>query len=467
MKHRQILVFAVVLLGILLRTHQISYNFDGDELFSVQAASGSFSQLLAMSVQDRTHPPLHLFVLYCWIKVWGSSETSTRLLSVVASLFFLLLVTSIARRWMKDWPALFVLTLSAVSPFFVYFGQQARPYSFIALFSSLTVVLFLKAHEDPSRKTWEVAYGFACAALMYSQYVGALLLMPQFAFTIFSKSPRRRGLLVWGMAGMFAILPWVLMLGRDLVPGQGKLETNIGWIPRPTLFSLFSYYVWLFGWLPLHGSTRILLLLSIVGLSSLALRYKSIDRRVFFFILTLALLQPLVLFVFSVFGPLSVWATRQVIGSAVFLFCLLGLALGLHRRPIGIALGVVLIGWCGLGLQDAFPEHSKPPWRSVASLVDAKCAGCDVVGAEKWISYPLGHYAKTTVDDFPGYGSRVGQADRVMFLCRPARCETFRSFSPFYKTTGQNRITWSLVSSSETEMVDVYFLEKTQAIHNP
>jgi len=467
MKHRQILAFAVILLGIVLRAHQISYNFDGDELFSVQAASGSFSHLITVSLQDRTHPPLHLFMLYCWIKVCGNSETSARLLSVVASLFFLLLVSAIVRRWMKEWPALFVLTLCAVSPFFVYYGQQARPYSFIALFSSLTVFLFLKAHEEPSRNSWDVAYGFACAALMYSQYVGALLLMPQFAITVFSKSPRRRGLLAWGIVGMFAILPWVLMLGRNLVPGQGKLEMNIGWIPRPTLFSFFSYYVSLFGWLPLQGSARILLLLSIVGLSSLALKYKSIDRKAFFFILSSAALQPLVLFVFSVFGPLSVWATRQVIGSAVFLFCLLGLALGMHRRPIGIALGVVLIGWCGWGLQDAFPKHSKPPWRSVASLVDAKCGECNVVGAEKWISYPLGHYAKKTVDDFPGYGSRVGQADRVLFLCRPARCETLSNLSPLYKVTGQNRITWSLQPPSDTEMIDIYFLEKTSAIRKP
>lgn len=462
MKYQKVLVFAAILVGMLLRTHNISYNFDGDELFSVQAAGGSFSHLTAVSLQDRTHPPLHLFLLFFWMKAWGNSEASARTLSVLASLFFLLIVYEIARRWMKEWPALLVVALCSVSPFFVYFGQQARPYAFIALFASLTVFLLLKCREEPARRTWEIAYGASCAALMYTQYIGALLLLPQFAVFAFPKSSRRTRILVCGLVGMLSILLWIFVLGRNLLPAQGKLQENIGWIPRPSLFSLVDLYVSLFGWLPMEGSTRVLLLLSLLSLASIALKYRSIDRATLFLLLSLAILQPLVLFLFSVFGPISIWATRQVIGSAIFTICLLPLALGLHRRIVGLALGIVLIGWCALSVPQAFPEHSKPPWRSIASLVDEKCQGCDLVGAEKWISLPLSHYSQTTIHDFPDYGNRVGQARRIVFLCRPARCEMLKSYSPLYDTVEHKRITWSWLTSSDTEVVDAYVFERAQ-----
>ncbi len=458
MKHRQLFVFGAILVGILLRTYHIGYNFDGDELFSAQAAGGSFSHLVDVSLQDRVHPPLHLFLLFFWMKAWGSSEASARLLSVLASFFFLLIVYWIAHRWMKEWPAFVVVAVCSVSPFFVYFGQQARPYSFIALFASLTVFLLLKCQEEPSRRIWEIAYGFACSALMYSQYVGALLILPQLTTFAFPRSSRRKGLLIYGFIGILSILPWVLALGRNLLPGE--LQGNIGWISRPSLLSLVSFYVSLFGWLPMEGSARILLLLTVLSLSSIVLKYKSLDRSTFLLLGALAVLQPLALFLFSVFGPISVWATRQVIGSAVFTICLLGLALGLHRRIVGFVFGAALIGWCVFGVPQAFPEHSKPPWSSIASSVDGKCGRCDVVGAEKWISLPLSHYARSRILDFPDYSNRLGRADRVLFLCRPARCEMLKGFSPLYKTIEQERITWSLLPSTSTEMVDFYVFER-------
>jgi 4-amino-4-deoxy-L-arabinose transferase-like glycosyltransferase len=460
-------VFAAIFSGILLRLHHIGYNFDGDELFSVQAASNSFSQLVAVSLQDRTHPPLHLILLFFWMKAFGTSEVSARLLSVVASLFFLILVYRIAGRWMKEWPTVFVVAICSASPFFVYFGQQARPYSFIALFSSLTVFLFLKAKEEPSKRSWGITYGCACAALMYSQYVGALLLFPQFVLSAFSKSFKQRGMLLSGVIGMFSISPWILILGRNLLPGHGKLQENIGWIPRPSFFTLISYQVSLFGWLPAQRTGRILLVLCLVVLSSLVFRYRSVEKTTLLFVGTSALLQPFVLFVFSVFGPISIWATRQVIGSALFLICLFGIAVGLHHRFASGALAVVLVGWCVVALPDAFPEHSKPPWRSIADLVDRKCNTCDVVGAEKWVSFPLGYYAKRAIQDFPDYDSRVGQTERVLFLCRPVRCEALNSFLPRYKEAERNRISWSLQSPSSTEVIDIYLLEKVPAVRPP
>src|SRR5258706_15384972 len=81
---------ALIVAGIAARVHQITYNFDGDELFSTQLASRPLREVIARSLQDRPHPPLYNILLHVWIGAFGASELSVRLLSVLLSVGFLL-----------------------------------------------------------------------------------------------------------------------------------------------------------------------------------------------------------------------------------------------------------------------------------------------------------------------------------------------------------------------------------------
>ena len=84
------IVVVLLSIGVAVRTYQIDYNFDGDELFSAQLASRPFAEVISQSLEDRPHPPLHNILLHFWIGAFGASERSTRLLSVVLSAAFLL-----------------------------------------------------------------------------------------------------------------------------------------------------------------------------------------------------------------------------------------------------------------------------------------------------------------------------------------------------------------------------------------
>ena len=61
-------ILLVVAVGLAVRIHKVHYNFDGDEIFSVELASKQFSQVILGSLQDRPHPPLHNILLHLWIK---------------------------------------------------------------------------------------------------------------------------------------------------------------------------------------------------------------------------------------------------------------------------------------------------------------------------------------------------------------------------------------------------------------
>jgi mannosyltransferase len=80
-----ILLIIIIAVGLAARFHEVCYNLDGDEIFSVELASKSFGEVISRSLQDTPHPPLHNILLHLWIKVFGASEASVRALSVLFS----------------------------------------------------------------------------------------------------------------------------------------------------------------------------------------------------------------------------------------------------------------------------------------------------------------------------------------------------------------------------------------------
>lgn len=87
----QVVLIGVVLISLAVLFNEINYNLEGDEILSVKLASKQFSEVIADSLRDTPHPPLHNLLLHLWIKAFGASEVSTRSLSIVLSGAFLLL----------------------------------------------------------------------------------------------------------------------------------------------------------------------------------------------------------------------------------------------------------------------------------------------------------------------------------------------------------------------------------------
>jgi 4-amino-4-deoxy-L-arabinose transferase-like glycosyltransferase len=164
----------IILVGVAARLYQIGYNFDGDELWRFSSARGSFPEALGGALTDWPHPPLYYLLLWAWLKLTGPSEIGARLLSVIASAAFLVVLWRLTLRIAGPTAALFALFLCATSPFLVYFGQTARMYALIQLFATLSLFFLLRAFAEPGVWRWALLWGASCVALLYTQYLGAL-----------------------------------------------------------------------------------------------------------------------------------------------------------------------------------------------------------------------------------------------------------------------------------------------------
>lgn len=141
-KLRNIVLILLLLTAFALRL----YRLDHQELWGDEAHSAYVSKLplpSTVSPCTETNPPLYHLLLYFWVRLAGSSVFALRFLSLVLGLLTVPLVYRLARLGFGVLVGLLGALLCAISPFQVYYSQEARMYA-LATFST-TLSMFLLA----------------------------------------------------------------------------------------------------------------------------------------------------------------------------------------------------------------------------------------------------------------------------------------------------------------------------------
>jgi uncharacterized membrane protein len=414
-------VVVLVGIGIAGRSYQIGYNFTGDELFSARLASQPFPEVIAQSLQDPPHPPLHNILLHFWTCAFGASETSTRLLSVVCSAGFLLAAYALFRSATVPRIALGLLALLAVSPYFVNYGQQARPYALIGLLSATNMLAFVRVLQVPesSRRLW--LWVLSCVLLMYAQYLGGLLIVFEIAFALCKLRGNRWKVVLGGLGALALIGPWLIVSMSGALFQSADPLPHISWMRRPGPKNFVSFYHSAFGSIP--GITSLWLLVPLVG-AGLWYLYQVVRGRqpglTESFLITVALGIPMVVYAVSTLGPKPVFEGRQMIAGLIAFVGTLGLVASSVKKGWDVFFLVLLTAWMVVALPGAFPQTSRPPWRQAANDLNAWYGAQTVVVLESYVADPLQFYRGGHVrlwDELKDNEKRRP----FLLLCRPGR----------------------------------------------
>lgn len=167
-----LLLLAVLMWGFALRLYTLDAKpFWFDEGLSVDLALAPPDYVL--NTIDR--PPLYYMLLHGWIKIAGVSPFTFRFFSAWWATLALPLFYVLARQVLNRRAAWLTLLLAALSPFLVYYAQEARTYSLtlaLILASCWSMVKWLDDH----RLRWLLVYGLTTLACLYTHY--ALLVLP-------------------------------------------------------------------------------------------------------------------------------------------------------------------------------------------------------------------------------------------------------------------------------------------------
>lgn len=391
-------------------------------------ANQSFAKLISAAVQDRTHPPLYYILLHSWIGIFGPSEMAVRSLSIIFSGVLILVLYGLLRRFMDRGMAYGLLLLVALSPFFVYFGEEIRPYSLIALAATVNLLFFVRMLERPQSRETIGIWALSCTLLLYCEYMSMLIILFEIALGFILLRAERRVVLYSGSAGIALFFPWLIpVLVYPLLRGSYAFA-NISWIARPTFTDFCRFYVSVLGDGPgIRWQNGLLALLVFLLAAYMVYRFlsqKPFDAR-HAIILLVAFGVPLIVYEVSIRGPVSIFLSRQLIAAAIAYIVVIGLCLSVLPRTLAAAILLVLVFWAALSLPQGFPKYMNPPWRNIASLIDTHFGSQTVVTQEYWVQLPIEYYRKSGGRVLPWNQLGKLKGDRgFLFVCRPvdARC---------------------------------------------
>jgi uncharacterized membrane protein len=197
---------AVAVLAAALRWFRIdAQSLWYDEGISAFQLTRSFPDIVRAAALD-THPPGYYWTLKAWADLFGGSELGLRSLSAFWGVVCVVLTYLLGRRLFQNGLiALVGALLLAVAPLAVYYAQEVRMYT------QVTALGLLAVYGYVLRRWW--LYALAAVATLYSQYLGAALLIAANVHAVlWWRSLSRREWMWWLGANALvalAFVPWL------------------------------------------------------------------------------------------------------------------------------------------------------------------------------------------------------------------------------------------------------------------
>ena len=171
-----------VALGAALRFYNLGeHGFWYDEIATAQAIHASTLDETLRQVQGwGDHAPLTALITWL-LRGWGGGEWAVRFPYAVAGTLAIAALFALARAVLPRRAALLATLLMAVAPFAIYYSQEARPYSFLMLFTSVQMLAAYRASTRSSPLDW-LLLAVASILNLYTGYVALFPTTVAFAF---------------------------------------------------------------------------------------------------------------------------------------------------------------------------------------------------------------------------------------------------------------------------------------------
>ena len=412
--HWGLLAVAGVALG--LRGHTLTLqSLWFDEVLTAIGAQSFAWVLYAPEIFG--HPPWQYLV--GWITGGAqASEAWLRAPFVAAGVAGVIAVAYLGRRLLGATTGLVAAGLLAVSPFHVELSQLARPYAFLLLGVTLSLLALFRALDRGTAADW-VCFSCAAALALYTHYLAGTLLVIEALGTV-AWVARRRGEGGWQALVSFAAIgvllaPWAAVLMRLLGGQLGEGHASAGAIGSLVTGAVIPQF------LGAGASGAVAGALTALGLWRLRRHPEIALVVILWFTLPLVVLwaaRPAHFLAgrhLAFMLPVLVCVVAHgLVGAARFAGDVVGRVLGPRRawaREAGAALAAfgLVLTWtvpATASLDEYYRWRRGTDWRTVAAVLDQAVAPRDDVVATLGAAYPLRHYWRRSVTEIDARGLR-------------------------------------------------------------
>jgi mannosyltransferase len=221
-------LLALTVLALLLRVSGLSHGLFNDEAYSLALAQRDFGHMLELFGYEPNGTPYSI-VLWPLIRIFGTSEAWLRSPAVIAGTASVPALWWAARRFVTPSAALVAAGLLAINPMAVWYGEEARSYSFVVLAACLSLGTLSRALNRESTRWMWAGYVAAMTLLAYSEIFAAPLLLV--AQALIARRAGRDGVRLW-LRSLLAVLVCCVPLLIAASIARGRRDA-LYWLARP------------------------------------------------------------------------------------------------------------------------------------------------------------------------------------------------------------------------------------------
>lgn len=229
LKNKKTVVFLlfIVIVGFFLRVYHLGRpSLWYDELMTAGRINYSFAQTVK-NLAASPFPPLYYILMNLWVRIFGNSEFFLRFPSLIFSVLSIIFIFYLAKGLFDERIGLFSALFLSISPYSIYYAQEAKMYSMLW---SLAILSFLFFHRFMTNNKIGslLLYVVFTTISIYTMYIGFIFILIQnILFICFFKAKWLKKWLLGQLLIILLYLPWV-----DKFFYTAVNKTGVDWIHR-------------------------------------------------------------------------------------------------------------------------------------------------------------------------------------------------------------------------------------------
>lgn len=221
-------ILSVILLATLFRLISLNQSLWWDEAINVvYARQSDLWWFITKYPLGDFHPPGWFFILWIWGHLFGWSEISVRMPSVILGVVTVYLSYLIGKKLFSRKVGILAALMLSLAPLHIYYSQEARMYAFSTFavtFSIYSLVRLLR-----NEKYSLLIYSLSSVLVLYSDYVAYFIFPVQLIYVfLFEKQYIKKLLFSLGYS-LIIFTPWLFIFPQQLTGGQNTALMLPGW----------------------------------------------------------------------------------------------------------------------------------------------------------------------------------------------------------------------------------------------
>lgn len=392
-------IILIVVFAVLLRLVGINQSLWLDEGAQVMMSSNPVVyQLVGRS--DDFHPPLFYVLIHFWMKI-NSAEWFLRIPSLVFAVATIIFVYRWVLKVFGEKTATIASLFLCISPFLIYYSQEVRMYTLLALLATLSMIFLWE-------NSW-LGYIAVTSAMLFTHYAGFIVLATQVIWFIFNDK-KRIGVFIENCAIVLLLfIFWVPQFLKQLEAGKTLITVLPAWTSLASLSVIKAIPVLLFkfslGRITVDNKVIYsLIVLGIIAFLLLLLRKytRKLDKIRIYLLFWFTVPVVLTLLV-SFFSPM--FQPFRLIYAIIPFYLFMAVAVNdftNEKIRKGLIFIVVSVSLSGLIMYDTNPKFQREDWRRATNFVEFKDPAKSVVLFE--FSSPPASYSWYTKNRVGAYG---------------------------------------------------------------